>query len=142
MWTCYNCNIGAIGDLEIFQAYDKLCENQVLKEKFQIDEKKSLTHALVFPIGFKTEWTRIVLSRIHNGCLWLEGETIKITKRIVHRVTRFPTLDPHKTLCSDSKEVIEKNTKAQWNKRGMTIDKIIDPLLDFLVRVTFHKFYH
>jgi hypothetical protein len=23
---CYNCKIGAIGDLEIFNAYDKLCE--------------------------------------------------------------------------------------------------------------------
>ena len=23
---CYNCKIGVVGDLEIFQAYDKLCE--------------------------------------------------------------------------------------------------------------------
>ena len=31
---CYNYKIVSIGDLEIFQAYDKLCDNGILKEKF------------------------------------------------------------------------------------------------------------
>ena len=53
----------------------------------------------------------------------------------------FPTLNQHKTLRSDSKEAIERNTRAKWNKRGMTIDTITDPLLDFVVRVISHKFY-
>ena len=66
---------------------------------------------------------------------------IKISKRIVHRVTRYPTLDWLKTLQSDSKEVIEKNIGAKWNKRVMTIETIIDPLLDFTTRVISHKFY-
>ena len=34
MRKCYNYKIGAIGDLEIFQAYDKLCDNRILKDKF------------------------------------------------------------------------------------------------------------
>ena len=53
----------------------------------------------------------------------------------------FPTLDWSKTLRSDKKEAIEKNTGAKWNKRGMTIDTVTDPLLDFAVRVISHKFY-
>ena len=69
-----------------------------------------------------------MLSRIHDGSLWLENGPIKINKRIIHRVTNYPTLDWSKTLRNDSKEVIEKNTRAIWNKRGMTIDTIIDPL--------------
>ena len=73
--------------------------------------------------------------------MWLEGGPIKTTKRIIHRVTGYPTLDRPKTLISDSKEVIEKNTGAVWNKRGMTIDTIIDPFLNFIVRVISHKFY-
>ena len=48
----YNCKIGAIGDMEIREAYDSLCENGVLKEEFQIIEKKGLTRALEFPIIF------------------------------------------------------------------------------------------
>lgn len=71
----------------------------------------------------------------------MEKIPVKIKKNIVHRVTGFPTLDRHKTLRNDSKEIIEKNTGAKWNKRGMTIDTITDPLLYFPMRIISHKFY-
>ena len=61
---------------------------------------------------FKTEWIRIVLSQIHDGSLYLDNGPIKITKRIIYRVTSYPTLDRPKTLRSDSKEVIKKNIGA------------------------------
>lgn len=79
--------------MEIRQAYDKLCENGVLKEEFQIFERKGLTRALDFPTIFKTEWIRIVLSRTHDGCLWLEDGPVKLSKIIIHRATRYPTLE-------------------------------------------------
>ena len=66
---------------------------------------------------------------------------MKITKRVIHRVTRFPTLGQPRALRSDAKETIEKNTGTRWNKRGMTIDTIADPLVNFSVRVISHKFY-
>ena len=40
---CYNCKIGAIGDIEIREAYDRLCVNGVLKDEFKIVERKGLT---------------------------------------------------------------------------------------------------
>ena len=121
---CYNYKIGAIGDMEIREYYDRLCENGVLKEEYKIVETKGLTRALEFPTVFKIEWIRLVLSRIHDGSLWLEDGPIKISKRIVHRVIGYPTLDQPKTLRSDSREVIEKNIGAKWNKRAMNIDII------------------
>ena len=127
--------------MEMCQAYEKICENGVLKEEFNIVERKRLTHALDFPTVFKMESIRIVLSRIHDGCLWIEGGPIKLTKRIINRVIGYPSLDRPKTLGSDSKEVIEKNKGALWNKRGMTIKTIKDPLIEFIVRVICHKFY-
>ena len=138
---CYNCKIGAIGDLEIFNSFDKLYDKGKLKDEFSIVEKKGLTKALVFPIVFKIEWIHIVLSQIHDGYFWLETRLVKITKKIVHRVTSFPTLDQPKTLRSDKRETIEKNTSTKWNNRGMTIGTIKDPLLDFAVRIVSHKFY-
>ena len=72
---------------------------------------------------------------------WLEQGPVKITKKMIHRVIGFPTLDRPKTLRSDKRETIEKKTSAKWNNRGMTIDTIKDPLLDFAVRVISHKFY-
>ena len=56
-------------------------------------------------------------------------------------LTGIATLDQPKTLRSDKKEVIEKNIGAKWNNRGMTIDTITEPLLDFAVRIISHKFY-
>ena len=61
-------------------------------------------------------------------------------KRIVHRVIGFPTLERPREIISNAKEVIEKNTCALWNKRGMIIDTITNPLIDFVVRVIAHKF--
>ena len=66
---------------------------------------------------------------------------MKIKKLIVHRVTRYPTLDWSRAIRSDAKEVMEKNTGALWNNRGMTIDTITNPLIDFAVKVITHKFY-
>lgn len=74
---CYNCKVGAIGDLEIFNAYDKMCENKILKDEFSIIERKGLTKPLLFPSVFKIEWVCIVLSRIHDGAFWLETGPIK-----------------------------------------------------------------
>ena len=76
-------------------------------------KKKTLTKALAFPIVFKTEWIRIVLSRIHDGVFWLETGPVKFTKKIVNRVTGFQTLDQPKTLRSDKREAIEKNTGSK-----------------------------
>ena len=46
---CYNCKVGSIGDFELREAYERLCDNGVLKEEYQIVERKGLTHALDFP---------------------------------------------------------------------------------------------
>ena len=98
------------------EAFDKLCVNEVLKDEYKIVETKGLTHALEFPTVFKMEWIILVLSRIHDGSLWLEDGPVKISKKIVHRVTGYPTLDRPKTLKSDSREVIEEDTRAKLNK--------------------------
>ena len=81
------------------------------------------------------------MSRIHDSSLWLDNGIIKISKRIIHRVIGYPTLDWPKTLRSESKEIIDKTIGVVWNKRGMKIDTITDPLIDFIVRVIVHKFY-
>lgn len=90
---CYNYKIGAIGDMEIREAYNKFYENGVFKEEFQIVERKGLIHALDFPTVFKMEWVRIILRKIHDGCIWLEDGPIKLSKIIIHRLIGYPTLE-------------------------------------------------
>lgn len=52
---CCNYKIGSIGDMEIREAYNRLCDNGVLKEEFKIVERKRLTRALDFLNVFKIE---------------------------------------------------------------------------------------
>ena len=40
---CYNCKIGSIGDMDIKEAYNRLCDNGKLKEEFKIVERKGFT---------------------------------------------------------------------------------------------------
>ena len=112
-----------------------------MKEEYQIVKKKGLTYALDIPKVFKAKWIKIFLSQIHDGCIWLESGPIKLTKLIIHRVTRYPTTNRSHAIRSDSKEIIERNTGVVWNKRGMTIDTITNPIVEFVVRFIAHKFY-
>lgn len=93
---------------DVRNAFEKLCVDEKLKDEIVIIEKKTLTKALAFPTVFKTEWIRIVLSRIHDGAFWLETGPVKLTKKIISRVSGFQTLDRPKTLRSDKREAIEK----------------------------------
>ena len=78
------------------------------------------------------------MSKIHDNSIWLEKGPEKITKNIVHRVTGYPTLDHPMTMRSEVKDVIERNTGDVWNKQGMTIDTITDPLIVFSIRIIVH----
>ena len=40
---CYNCKIGGIGDMEIREAYERLCVDRFLKDEYKIVERKGLT---------------------------------------------------------------------------------------------------
>ena len=118
-----------------------MCDNDVLKDKLKVVERKGLTHSLDFPNVFKIEWIKIVLSRIHVNSIWLEYGPIKIIKMVVQRIIGYPTLDIPNTMISDAKEIIEKNTREIWNKRGMAINAITNPLISFAVRIIAHKFF-
>lgn len=53
---CYYTNkVAKVGDMEIREIYQKLCDNGVLKEENKIIKRKGLTSALEFHHLFKTE---------------------------------------------------------------------------------------
>ena len=71
----------------------------------------------------------------------LENGHVKIIELTIHGVTGYLTLGQPKTMQCEPKENIEKDTSVVWNKRGMNIDIITNPLVVFVVRVIAHKFY-
>ena len=81
---CYMCKFVSVGDMEIRDIYNQLCDNGVLREEYKIIEKKGLTHTLDFPNVFKTERIKIELSQTHDNYIWLENGPTKLTKRIIN----------------------------------------------------------
>lgn len=103
------------------EAYNILCINEVLKADHQKIPKKGLVCVLDFPRNFKIDGINIILRRVHDMKLWLENGLVKITKEMIHQVISYPIITRKKTMRCQSKEVIQENTLAVWNKKGMTI---------------------
>ena len=78
----YTYKSWSIGNMEIRKLYNQFFDNGVLREANTIVERKWLRHALYFSNIFKTEWIKIVLSRIHDKFIWLENGPIKIILKV------------------------------------------------------------
>lgn len=101
--------ISEIGDFKLQSTYEELSENGKLKDEHKHLEVKELTNALHFPREFNFEWIRVVLSRVHEGKIWLD-EPIKISKDVIHVVTRYPTSDKEKVIRNPPREETVKIT--------------------------------
>lgn len=62
----YHYSIQELGNFELDQAYNALCENEVLKLEQKHLEVKSLTHIIHMPRKFWIKWIRFVLSQVHD----------------------------------------------------------------------------
>lgn len=112
-----------------------------MEDEFQIVERKGLTHALEFPINFKIEWIKVVLRRNNDMKYWLQIGLVEITKKMIHRVTGYSTLEKKKTIRCLSHEEVEANMRSKWNGSGLSITNISNPLIQSSVRVIAQKFY-
>ena len=93
--THFKCTIQEIGTLEMQNALAEMSVNGTLKPEHKHLERKGLTHVPHLPRNFQVKWVRYVLSRVHNGQLWLE-QPILITKKMIHRITGLPMLSKAK----------------------------------------------
>ena len=96
--SCYMSKIGEVGDCEIREDYENLCDEGTLKEEFKIIERKGLTPTLEFLRNFRMEWIKVILRRVHDMKYWLKNGQVEITKKMIHKITCYLTLDKKKTM--------------------------------------------
>ena len=70
--THFKCVVQEIGTLEMDSALGEMCVDGTLKLEHKYLEVKGLTHIPHLPRNFQVKWIRYILSRVHNGQLWLE----------------------------------------------------------------------
>ena len=86
------------------------------------------------------KWIRYILSRVHNGQLWLE-QPILITKKMIHKITGLPMLSKSKTTKTLSRNELQKLTLAEWDGRGLKLNNVSDAELRFGIHLIAYKMY-
>ena len=119
-----------IGTLKMDESLEKICVNDILKLEHQHLEAKGLTHILHMPHEFQVNWIRFILSRVHNGQLWLEQPNL-IMNKMINRITSLPMLSKSKMTKTISYAEQEKKTLVEWDVRGMKIRNFTNMELKF-----------
>lgn len=81
-----------------------------------------------------------VVSRFHDRKFWLD-KPIEVTKKIISRVTGYPTTDKAKAFQSSSHPDVENNMGGQWDGRALNISTIKDPAVKFAAHVIGYKIF-
>ena len=92
----FKCSVQELRNLEIDNALGEMSVDGTLKPEHKHLETKGLTHISHFPRKFQIRWVRYVLSRVHNGQLWLE-QLVLITKKMINKITGLPMLNKAKS---------------------------------------------
>ena len=110
----FKCLIQEHGNLEIDNALGEMSVDGTLKPEHKHLETKGLTHISHLPRKFQTKWVRYVLSRVHNGQLWLE-QPVLITKKMINKINGLPMLNKEKSTKTLGREELQKLTLAEWD---------------------------
>ena len=94
--THFKCSIQELGNLEMDNALGEMSVDGSLKPEHKHLETKGLTHISHLPRNFQTKLIRYILSRVHNGQLWLE-KPVLITKKMINKITGLPMLSKAKS---------------------------------------------
>src|SRR4029434_11259044 len=138
--THFLCTVQEIGTLDMDTVFAELCVDGALKPEYKHLETKGLTHIPHMPRNFQVKWIRYILSRVHNGQLWLE-QPVLITKKMISRITGLPMLSKAKTTKTLSKEELQRVTQAVWDGRGLKVNNITDVEMRFGICVIAYKLY-
>ena len=73
------CKIESLGDSDIHKDLEKLCKNDLsLNPEFMHLERLNLVRLMFYMDFDNEEWTRIILSRVHDDLLWLGDSMVTL----------------------------------------------------------------
>ena len=79
----------------------------------------------MFYMGFDNhEWTRIILSRIHDDLLWLGDFIISIDNDLIHKVTNLRNNISNQVNIKNMHNIVEVNLKIHFDGRYMKVNNI------------------
>ena len=97
----------------------------------------------MFYIDFENhEWTRIILSRIHDDLLWLGDSIISIDNDLIHKVTGLSNQGSNLVNTRNVHKLVEMNLNMHFDGRNMKVNSIQDDGIRMVRKILGHKFNH
>ena len=88
------------------------------------------------------EWTRIILSRIHDDLLWLGDFIISIDNDLIHKVTSLSTQGRNLVNIRNVCKIVETNLNTHFDGRNMKVNSIQDDRIRLVSKILSYKFNH
>lgn len=125
-----------IGDDHISMEFDNIYNQDMsYKKGFEHLKEKDIVKFLFYYEFDNEKWTRIMLSRIHDGKFWLGDNVIQFFANLIHEVTRLCNEGSILVNEKNVNKLVDDNTKSVYNGRGIVIRKIKQRHVRFLSRI-------
>ena len=83
--TYIHCKFETIGESNVMSVfYNVYKEEKIFKDGFEHLEKLKVVQYIFYHEYENEEWTRIILSRVHDNMFWIGDEPVKITSDLIH----------------------------------------------------------
>ena len=87
-------------------------------------------------------WTRIILSRVHDDLLWMGDSIISIDNDLIHKVTRLSNQGRNPINIKNVRKLVEENLNTYFNGRNMKFNSIQDDGVRLICKIFGYKYNH
>ena len=88
------------------------------------------------------EWTRIILSRVHDDFLWLGDSIICIDNDLIHKVTGLSNQGNNLVNTKNVHKLVEANLNTYFDGRNMKVNSIQDDGVRLICKILGYKYNH
>ena len=88
------------------------------------------------------DWTRIILSRIHDDLLWLGDSIICIDNDLIHKVIGLSNKGSNLVNTRNPRKIVEENLNMHFDGRNMKVNSIQDDGVRLIRKILGYKFNH
>ena len=135
--------IESIGDTKIHKELEKMCKNELsLKLEHGNLEQLNLVKHMFYTDFDNHEWTRLILSRVHNDLLWLGESIICIDNDLIHKVAGLSNERCNPININNVHKIVETNLNTCFDGRNMKVNTIQDDGVRLISKILGYKFNH
>ena len=120
-----------------------MCNNDLsFKYEHRYLERLNLVKHMFYMNFNNNDWTRIILSRVHDDLLWLGDSIICIDNDLIHKVTSLRSQGSNPVNIKNVRKLVEANLNTYFDGRNMKVNSIQDDGVRLICKILGFKDNH